>query len=171
MKRLIVLGSVLLLVAINAYYNGKIADFLGSMLYQWQTGETMEEYKAREQFKEGLEARYRGVKACPALEDFAQSVERESVDRRGTWAEVLIKNVRADSNREFVTAYLAAFQKLAFKDSREFDEELHWIVHQYCNDDRTTRRNDHATTRPRDHATKKEESNRNTDYRTMDQQD
>ena len=106
MRRLVVLGLVLLVVAINWYYNGKIAEFLGNTLYQWQTGETMDDYKAREQYREGLEARYRGVKACPALADFAHSVAREPVDRRGTWAEVLIENVRADTNRELTTAYL-----------------------------------------------------------------
>jgi hypothetical protein len=150
MRRLVVLGLVLLVVAINWYYNGKIAEFLGNTLYQWQTGETMDDHKAREQYREGLEVRYRGVKACPALADFAQSVVRESVDRRGTWAEVLIENVRADSNRELATAYLAAFEKLAFKDSREFDEELHWIVHQYC-------------AKQEDHTARKEEDNRTTD--------
>lgn len=145
--RVVILVVIVLVVGVNALYDGKIAEFIGNALYQWQTGETAEDRLARDEYRAQLEKQFQGVKACPALEAFAREVDREPVGRRGIRAEVLVDNVKAESNREFVSAYLAAFQKLAYKDSREFDDELQIIVEQYCENE------DHTTTRPHDHGT------------------
>jgi len=131
-KRLAVIVLVVLAVGINALYDGKIAEFIGNTLHTLQTGETVDERLAREQRRSSLETRYQGVEACPALEDFSRKVGGEAVDRRGLQAEVLVENVKGDSDRELVSAYLEAFQNLAYKESREFDHELRRIVGKYC---------------------------------------
>lgn len=153
-KRLVVFGVVVLAVGINAFYDGKIAEFIGNTLHRWQTGETAEERRDREQRRAFLETRYQEAEACPALEDFAREVSMETVDQRGLRAEVLVENVRKASDRELVTDYLDTFQNLAYKESREFDGELERILREYCQekkgpqDHRTVRREDHRTMRP-----------------------
>jgi len=135
MKRLVIIVLLVLAVAINALFDGKIAEYIGNTLHRWQTGETREQRLAREEHRQGLEKQFTGVKACRALKEFARDVGREPVARRGIWAEVLVENVKENSNREFVSEYLAAFEQLAFKDSREFDNELRRIVRQHCQED------------------------------------
>lgn len=142
-KRLLIIVLVVIAVGLNALYDGKIAEFIGNTLHRWQTGETARDRRVRAEQRARLEARYQGMEACPALADFVREVDREPVRLRGIRAEILVENVRADANREFVSAYLAAFQELAYKDSREFDSELQVIVARYC------RPGDHASTRPR----------------------
>ena len=132
MRRLVIIVLVVLAVAINWLYDGKIAEFIGNRLHTWQTGESPDERLVRQERQERLEKQYAGVEACRALKDFARHVGREPVGRRGMWAEVLVGNVRESSNRQLVSEYLAAFEKLAFKDNREFDNELRRIVRQYC---------------------------------------
>jgi len=132
MNRLVIIVLVVLVVAINALYDGKIAEFIGNALHTWQTSETVVERTASDQRRQRLEKQYGGVAACPALKDFARDVGKERVAWRGIWAEVLLENVKATSNRDLLSEYLAAFEKLAFKDSREFDEELRRIVRRYC---------------------------------------
>lgn len=132
MNRLVIVVLLVLAVAINALYDGKIAEFIGNTLHRWQTGETREQRMAREELRKGLEKQFTGVEACRALEEFARDVGREPVARRGIWAEVLLVNVKQNSNRDLRSEYLAAFEKLAYKDSREFDNELRRIVRSYC---------------------------------------
>lgn len=146
-KRLLIIVLVVLAVALNALYDGKIAEFIGNTLHRWQTGETAEERAAREGQRARLEARYRDMDACPALADFAREVEHEPVPLRGIRAEVLVENVRADANRDLVSAYLAAFEELAYAESREFDRQLEEIVERFCQEEHrpATRAPDHTT--------------------------
>lgn len=132
MNRLVIIVLVVAVVALNALYDGKIAEFIGNTLHTWQTSETAEERKVHDERRQLLEKKYAGVAACRALEEFALDVGHETVPRRGIWAEVLLENVKANANRDFRSEYLEAFEELAYKDSREFDEELRRIVRRYC---------------------------------------
>lgn len=124
---------VLLLVVIgaNVIFGVNFGEYVADALHYWQTGETRKERIEREARRAVLERELDGVEACIALEDFASVVDREPVNLRGMRAQLLLENVRKNANRELVSDYLDIFH-LVYKDSREFDHELHSIVQKHC---------------------------------------
>ena len=122
---------LLVVIAANFIFGVNLGEYAADALHYWQTGETREERIEREKRHAVLEKELDGVEACIALRDFASVVDREPVNLRGMRAQLLLENVRENPNREFVSDYLDVFH-LAYREGREFDQELRRIVKKHC---------------------------------------